>query len=340
MAAVVGLTLDAAHARELAAQRAAHGSAVQIASEALGAILDERELYRTVLVLTLELLEASGGAVLLEDGDVVSLGFDDAGETLVALDRMRIGDRGPWVGRAGRFHALGVEFDQAGGAVFFVREQRPYNEAEGVSLKLVARQFARARERSRLYASLEQTTLDVISALAAALESRDDTTGEHIIRTQNLAGAVVRRLGFAPEDVRVAQYAAVLHDIGKIGIPDAILNKPAELTEEEWTFMRHHPKMGADIVGRISGFDAVTAAVLAHHERYDGRGYPAGLAGTEIPASARLIFAVDAYDAMTNDRPYRKALTHEQALSELEAGAGSQFDPEVVEALKAVLLER
>ena len=110
----------------------------------------------------------------------------------------------------------------------------PYSEAEGVFLKLAARQLARARERSRLHASLEQTTMDAISALAAALESRDGTTGEHIKRTQTLAGTVARRLGFAPAEVRVAQYGAMLHDIGKIGIPDSILNKPARLTEEEW----------------------------------------------------------------------------------------------------------
>lgn len=104
--------------------------------------------------------------------------------------------------------------------------------------------------------------------------------------------------------------------------------------------MRRHPETGAHIVGRIAGFEDVVEAVLAHHERHDGRGYPAGLAGEEVPVAARLISVIDAYDAMTNDRPYRKALTHELALAELEHGSGTQFDPAAVEALKAVLQRR
>ncbi|CAA9428543.1 MAG: Response regulator [uncultured Rubrobacteraceae bacterium] len=313
---------------------------VQIASEALGTITNERELYKTVLVLTLELLDASGGAVLVEGEDVVSFGLNDSGETLAALETVRIKGRVPWVGRLGQHHALGVGFGRADGAVFLVREERPYTEAECASLRLVARQLARAQERSRLYASLEKTTLEAISALAAALESRDGTTGGHIRRTQVLAGEVARTMGLSSEEVRTAQYAVVLHDIGKIGIPDSILNKLARLTEEEWEIMRRHPKMGADIVGEISGFDSVTGAVLSHHERYDGLGYPERLTGADIPVGARLISAIDAYDAMTNDRPYRKALTRQEAMAELEANSGSQFDPTVIEALTTVLLKR
>lgn len=340
VAAAAALALNAAYMRELAARRAAYGNAVQIASEALGDILDERELYETVLVLTMELLGASGGAVLLEDGDTVSFGLEGDEETLTALGRVTLKGRSPWIGRLDGNHALGVKLGRGSGAVFLVRKTRPYTEAEGVSLKLVARQLTRARERSRLYASLEQTTMNVIAALAATLESRNSTTGGHIKRTRFLAREVARKLGLSSEEVREVQYAAALHDIGKIGIPDSILNKPAGLDEEEWRIMHRHPRIGADIVRRIAGFEGVAEVVLAHHERYDGRGYPAGLAGSEIPIGARLISVIDAYDAMTNDRPYHKALTHEHAVAELQANSGSQFDPEVVEALKAVLLER
>ena len=147
-------------------------------------------------------------------------------------------------------------------------------------------------------------------------------------------------MGLRSEGVRVVKYASMLHDIGKIGIPDSILNKPGGLAPEEWRAMRRHPEIGADIVGRIAGFENVVEAVLAHHERHDGRGYPTGLSGDEVPVAARLISAIDAYDAMTNDRPYRKAMTHEEALAELEHGSGTQFDPAVVEALKAVLHDR
>ena len=336
-AGVAALALDAAHAREVAAQKTAQGSVVQIASEALGVIKEEKNLYRTVLVLTLELLDASGGAILLDDGGFVSLGFEGSEEILEALGEVRFVGRSPWVGRIGGHHLLGIGLGDGEGAVFLARSIRPYTEAEGVSLKLVARQLARARERSRLYASLERTTTETISALAAALESRDDTTGEHIKRTQALAGEAAEEIGLGPEQVRVVKYASMLHDIGKIGIPDSILNKRGGLTPEEWQAMRRHPETGADIIGRIAGFEDVVEAVLAHHERHDGRGYPLGLSGHEVPVAARLISVIDAYDAMTNDRPYRKAMSHAEALAELEHGSGTQFDPLVVEALKAVL---
>ena len=131
-------------------------------------------------------------------------------------------------------------------------------------------------------------SLDAISALAAVLESRDGAIGEHIKRTQVLAGRVARRLGLGAEEACVARYAAVLHDVGKIGVPDAILNKPGKLTDKEWDVMRRHPKVGADIVGKISGFEPVAEVVLAHHERHDGLGYPEGLAAEEILGLIRL----------------------------------------------------
>ena len=341
-AGVAALALDAAHAREIAAQKTAQGSVVQIASEALGAIKEEKDLYRTVLVLTLELLDASAGAILLGDGgDVMSMGFEGFEDTLGALRDVRFVGRRPWTGLIGGHHLLGVGLGgEDAGAVFLARPTRPYTQAEGVSLKLVGRQLARARERSRLYASLERTSTEAISALAAALESRDDTTGEHIKRTQALAGEAAREIGLASDQVRVVRYASMLHDIGKIGIPDSILNKPGGLTPGEWRAMRRHPQIGADIVGKIAGFDDVVEAVRAHHERHDGTGYPSRLAGHEVPVAARLISAIDAYDAMTNDRPYRSAMTHEEALAELERGSGTQFDPVVVEALKTVLSDR
>ena len=337
-AASCALAVDAARAREAASVRAAHGSLVQLASEALGTILDEEQLHKTVLVLTLELLEATGGIFFREDGGVVSLG--DIGEGARDLEEIEVPTRKPWIGRAGRFHALGVPVGRSGGALFVVREEHPYNENEGVSLKLVARQLARAQERSRLYASLERTTFDAISALSAALESRDGTTGEHILRTQILTKEVAEALSLDPATVQATEYAAILHDVGKIGIPDSILNKPGKLDEHEWAIMRLHPQMGVDILSKISGFERVSKVVLNHHERYDGGGYPFGASGEKIPIEARIISVVDAYDAMTNDRPYREALGEEEALEELTAGSGSQFDPEIVEALRKALKER
>ena len=338
-AAWCALVVGAARARDLAAARAAHVSAVQVASEALGAILDEGQLYGTVLVLTLELLEASGGAVFFGGEPAASLGLDDEEEVLRQLGRVEIRGHKPWTGGVGRYCALGVPVGRDG-TLFLVRVGRAYGESEGTTLKLVARQLARARERGQLYAAKEKTTLDAILALAAALESRDGTTGEHIRRTQRLAEEVAVGLGLPPERVRDTRYAAVLHDVGKIGIPDAILNKPGKLDEAEWGFMRRHPEIGADILGRVEGFEKIADVALTHHERFDGRGYPAGLSGEDIPIEARVVSVVDTYDAMTNDRPYRRALSDEEAVAELVANAGSQFDPGVVEAMRAVLQRR
>ncbi|MBA3388826.1 MAG: HD-GYP domain-containing protein [Rubrobacter sp.] len=334
----LALAVDAAHARESAAMRAVHGSVVQLASEALGKILEEDRLYKTVLVLTLELMDASGAAALLEDGSVTGVG--EFKEGLDALGEVAFPTRKPWIGRIADRHAVGVPVGRGGGALFLFRKEWPYLAWEGVSLKLVARQLDRARERSRMYAEREKTNLDAVAALAASLEMRDSTTGEHIHRAQGLAVEVAGALGLEPERLRTMRYAAVLHDIGKVGIPDAILNKPGKLDEAEWAFMRRHPKIGADIISRIGGFESVAAVVLAHHERHDGQGYPARMAGQEIPVEARIISVIDAYDAMTNDRPYRNGMSPEEAIAELDACSGRQFDPEVVEALKAVLIDR
>jgi putative nucleotidyltransferase with HDIG domain len=334
-ASFCALALNTAYAQDLAAVRAAHGSVVQIASEALGNILDEERLYDTVLLLTLELLGASGGVIILENDRVASAG--DVEESLEELLKLQRQGKGPWMGQVGGRYFLGAPVGRSGARIFLVREDSPYSDSEGGSLKLAARQLARARERSQLYAEMEKTTLDAIMALAVALESRDGTTGEHIRRTQDLAGEVAEELGLGHENVQHTRYVAVLHDIGKIGIPDAILNKPGKLDEDEWESMRQHPRIGADIITRISGFEEVSAAILAHHERFDGRGYPSGLSGEDIPIEARIISAVDSYDAMTNDRPYRKALSHEEALDELSRNSGSQLDQKVVEVFEQVL---
>lgn len=337
-AAFSALAVSGARAREAVAVQTARGSMVQITSEALGSIQDEAQLYKTVLALALELLDATEAVVVTEDGTAVCT-TGEAGEVLEALRKLGFQDRRPHFGRVGGHHAVGVPIGRSGGAIFLLRESRAYAESDAAALKLVARQLARARERSRLYASLEETTLNIISALAATLETRDGTTGEHIGRTQKLVEKVATEMGCASEEIRTAQYAAALHDIGKVGIPDAILNKPGKLTEEEWAVMRTHARIGADILSKISGFEDVAEAVLAHHERHDGGGYPRGLVGPDIPVGSRLISVIDAFDAMTNDRPYRKGMSFTEAMTELDKNTGSQFDPDVIEAFKAVLSE-
>lgn len=180
--------------------------------------------------------------------------------------------------------------------------------------------------------------LDTVLTLASALKSHCGTAeGRHAERSGTLVDKVAARLGLGLEEMRTVWYAAVLHDIGKIGIPSSILGKPGKLDEREWEVIYRHPEIGAWMLLGIEGFEHVRAAVVAHHERFDGRGYPFGLAGSEIPLAARLISVVDAYDAMMHDRPYRKALGNKEAVRQLDLGSGSQFDPAMVEALKAVL---
>jgi diguanylate cyclase (GGDEF)-like protein/putative nucleotidyltransferase with HDIG domain len=183
-------------------------------------------------------------------------------------------------------------------------------------------------------------TAEVVAALAQALEERDSYTGEHSESVVDLTARVAESLALDAQDIKTIRSAALLHDIGKVGIPDEILHKPGPLDEREWEIMRQHPVIGERIMRAIPGMGAVARIVRHEHERWDGTGYPDGLRGDAIPVGARIILTCDAYHAMTSDRPYRAAMSHHVAMSELTANAGSQFDPNVVEALVGYLYGR
>jgi diguanylate cyclase (GGDEF)-like protein len=172
-----------------------------------------------------------------------------------------------------------------------------------------------------------------IAGLAEALLERDRYTGEHSEHVAEMSAQVARAAGLEEREVERVHGAALLHDIGKVGIPDDILRKGSDLTEPEWRTMQEHPVIGERIVRTIPGLGPVARIVRHEHERWDGTGYPDGLTGEEIPIGARIILACDAYHAMTSDRPYRQALSHADAINELAKGAGSQFDPQVTELL-------
>lgn len=170
-----------------------------------------------------------------------------------------------------------------------------------------------------------------------ALSPLDESGITHMRRVESLAGRAAAFLGVEQDELFVVRRAALLHDYGKMLIPPSILNKPARLNDAEWRIVRRHPKLGATFLSRAGEPKRVCEAVATHHEHWDGGGYPSGLAGEGIPVVARLIAVADAYDAMMNDRPYRRALGHDEAIEELASGSGKQFDPDAVEALEAVL---
>jgi putative nucleotidyltransferase with HDIG domain len=160
-------------------------------------------------------------------------------------------------------------------------------------------------------------------ALCSALEARDDYTSSHSQAVVELAGAVARRLGCDADTLDMVERVALLHDIGKVGIPDAVLRKPGPLDEEEWALMRTHPERGAEILRRSSALAELAPAVRAEHERWDGHGYPDGLSGDDIPLASRLVLVCDGYHAMISDRPYRPAMSRADAIEELRACSGT-----------------
>lgn len=192
-------------------------------------------------------------------------------------------------------------------------------------------------DRRRVLEGRARSGLTGIYALVTALEARDRYTGSHSRTVVGLARRVAARLGIGRSEAEAAAQVALLHDMGKVAIPDAVLQKPGALTEAEWDLMRQHPGVGSRIVGSIPELAHLAGAVRAEHERWDGAGYPDGLAGEDIPIAARITLACDAYDAMTSDRPYRAARSPAEAREELRRCAGTQFDPDVVAALEAVL---
>jgi putative nucleotidyltransferase with HDIG domain len=181
---------------------------------------------------------------------------------------------------------------------------------------------------------------ETLASLSNALEAKDAVTSQHTEEVVRLAVAVAAELDLELDAVQSVELGAVLHDIGKVRVPEAILNKRGALTEEEWEVMRTHPVAGEQIIRPIQSLQSILPIVRHHHERWDGSGYPDGLAGSAIPLGARIVAVCDAYRAMTEDRPYRTALSEAVARNELEQGAGAQFDADCVQALLRALDRR
>ncbi len=203
----------------------------------------------------------------------------------------------------------------------------------------IAAAIGAALHRSKLYAELEGTFMRTLAVLSDALEAKDSYTAAHAREVAELAVRVGESLGMERDELRRLSYAALLHDIGKIAVRTEILQKPGPLDPDEYEEMKAHTVVGAEMLERIPYFAGVHPLVRSSHERWDGRGYPEGLAGEEIPLGARVICACDAFHAMTSDRPYRRAMGRRAAVEELERNSGSHFDPEVIDALVELLAE-
>src|SRR6185437_5217352 len=199
--------------------------------------------------------------------------------------------------------------------------------------------LGRLEDEKRHVEAMAALHLRTIEALALAIEAKDHTTHDHLQRVTVYALEIAKEMDVSPDEIEALRAAALLHDIGKLAVPEHIINKPGKLTAEEFEKMKIHPIVGAEILERVNFPCPVVPIVLAHHEKWDGSGYPHGLRGKEIPIGARILAAVDCLDALASDRQYRKALPLQEAMQIIRFQAGAHFDPDVVEVLSRRYLD-
>ncbi len=193
-------------------------------------------------------------------------------------------------------------------------------------LELIRLQKDLHREVEKKTAQIESLSIHLVQTLAEAIDAKDNYTNGHSTRVAAYAKEIARRYGYSPERQEEIYMMGLLHDVGKIGIPDQIINKPGRLTDEEFAMIKEHPAKGAKILSAVTEMPKLVTGARWHHERYDGRGYPDGLKGDDIPEEARIIAVADAYDAMTSNRSYRTIISRDRVISELNRGMGTQFD--------------
>ena len=289
---------------------------------------------RPPLVVTDLKMPGMSGIELLQkirriDADAAVIVLTGAADVKTAIESLKLGAH-DFIMKPVNVEELLIAADRAVERRELLMERRAYQEL------LEHRVEQATRDLSAAYHELEETYRSTLEALGSALDTRDIGTEAHSRRVHGYALATARTFGLAPPMMRDLAHGVLLHDIGKIGIPDAILLKPGPLTPEEWKIMRTHPEIGKRLIERIPFLRGAVPIVFAHHEKWDGSGYPGGLRGEEIPLGARIFAVVDAFDAMTFDRPYSKAITFDAAKTEIKRCAGTHFDPEVVEAFLRV----
>jgi response regulator RpfG family c-di-GMP phosphodiesterase len=284
---------------------------------------------------------------LTEAGGIQVVGSRGEGEPAFSLEEVLAMLRGEslahsWHGLLKGSPALAVALMIQGGMIGVICVSRgpgdaPFTWADQELLEAFSAETAVTLENGCLARQLEQAFQETVTSLIITLEARDKYTEGHSLRVTGHAVNIATVLKLAPVAREQIGTAGLLHDLGKVGVPDAILRKTGRLSSGEWMTMRQHPSLGAKILEPLAFLGAETKGVRHHHERYDGRGYPDGLAAEAIPLSARVIAVADAFDAMTSARPYRPPSASHTALAHLERGAGTQFDPAVLEAFYASL---
>jgi HD-GYP domain-containing protein (c-di-GMP phosphodiesterase class II) len=332
-------------------------------SALINSTLKISEVKKRAIEAAMKLLEAEAGSLLLIDPASGELFFEVAlGDTGDKLKEVRLkkgqGIAG-WVAEKGepliisecrsdkRFSKLADERshfstrnmicvpvkskDKMLGVLQAINKRKGvFDDTDKDALLALANQVAIAIENTHLYEELRQTFFDTAEALAETIEKRDPYTGGHTRRVMNYCAAIGKSMGLSRKERDDLKLASILHDIGKIGVPDDILMKETKLTDEENDIMIKHSTCGAEILAHIRQLKNIIPGVRGHHERMDGKGYPDNLSNGDIPVIARIIAVADTFDAMTSDRPYRKALSTENALEELIKCSGRQFDKGVV----------
>jgi putative nucleotidyltransferase with HDIG domain len=367
LAPEISVALKTAELFEQRNQRVRELTALNRLASVLGQDIQLEALLRRALQQVIYVAGADGGSIMLYDSASRVLTIEAAeglSDKVVQDTQVRLGEGiSGWVAEHRKSLLL---IDGAGTA--FDNELKEQGVKSALSVPLIAKdrmigvlnidrststtqfsqpnlsvvtsfagQLAVAIDNARVYSDLESHFLGTIAALAAAVDAKDPYTFGHSSGVTDHTIAIAEALGLSSVEIESLRKAAILHDIGKIGIDGSILNKPGPLTPAERELMQQHPSIGANILGSLDFLEDVVPIVFYHHERYDGHGYPAGMAAEEIPLGARIIAIADAYNAMTSDRPYRGALARSQAVKELKAESGSQFDPQIVDVFLRVL---
>lgn len=232
-----------------------------------------------------------------------------------------------------------VKDENRGTLTVLGNNKRDYSTGDVKLLTALAGQLSIIITNSELYLDLKNFLLNLVKSMVSAIEAKDSYTRGHSERVHNISVLIAKVMGLSHTDVENISWAAILHDIGKIGIPEQVLTKPGKLTNEEYALIMTHARKGYEILKPIIQLQDALPGILYHQERYDGKGYPENLKGEDIPLYARIIALADTFDAITSSRAYRPQNTHQNAMNEIERVSGTQLDPVVVEAFRKVLYE-